>query len=143
MVALLVPTMVGTTKPRGFSLFIPVEPTPASRPRVSQYGTYYSKTYTAWLNAARGSLEGAIKAPLEGPVSLEMEVVCTKPRTGKLLFPKGDVDNYAKGPMDVLTKLNAWGDDSQVVRLLVTKRYAAGAEQAGTLIRAHTLNDQP
>lgn len=134
--------MMGLEISKEHRLFIPVEPTPASRPRVSQYGTYYTKTYTAWLNAARSALEGAVPHALNGALSLEVEVLCTKPRTGKLAFPKGDIDNYVKGPMDVLTKVGAWGDDKQVVRLVASKRYTESDELPGTLVRIFELKEQ-
>ena len=32
------------------SLWIGGQPVPASRPRVSKFGVYYSKTYNRWIN---------------------------------------------------------------------------------------------
>ncbi|EQB10397.1 hypothetical protein L284_17025 [Novosphingobium lindaniclasticum LE124] len=59
-----------------------------------------------------------------------MSIVCevAKPKTTKLAAPKPDVDNYAKGVLDAITKDGRfWSDDSQVVGLWVSKTWTEGA----------------
>ena len=104
---------------------IPVEPKPASRPRVTKYGTYFGKPYTIFRQLAQPYADAySERPPIQGPVVILIEIVCTKPKTGKLKHPRGDVDNYAKSVMDVLTKSNRfWKDDVQVVSLYAFKRY--------------------
>lgn len=118
------------------TFFLGVEPVPASRPRVSKWGTYYAATYKNWLKAA--GLAVAKWNPgrvARGPLVLVMEVVCTKARTSKLEFPRGDIDNFAKGPLDVITKSEkVWHDDNQVVGLIAFKRFAEPGEEPGTRI---------
>lgn len=44
-------------------------------------------------------------------------------------FPRGDVDNYAKSVLDLITKREEiWHDDNQVVTLYTTKRLAVNEE---------------
>lgn len=117
-------------------IVIPLEPVPASRPRVTRCGVFYSKAYQAWKEAAVAFLKDK-HCPIDKdvPLVVYVESVSTKPRTGKLQAPRYDVDNVAKGPMDAITASgNFWADDSQVVALCVTKRYAVPDEEAHTRI---------
>lgn len=104
---------------------LPVEPKPASRPRVSKWGVFYGKPYTTFRQKAQPYADAYnLHPPILGSVHILVECVCTKPKTGRLKSPRGDVDNYVKGVMDVMTKSgNFWNDDAQVVSLQVVKRY--------------------
>lgn len=109
-----------------------LEPAPASRPRVGKFGTYYPKTYTLFRKAALPQAQMFDGVPTDQPVAVLVETVCSKPKTGKLQFPRGDVDNYAKGPLDVMTEAQKfWNDDNQVVALMIVKRYTDPGESAG------------
>lgn len=66
------------------------------------------------------------------PLSVNITVLVTKPKTSKLTFPKPDTDNYAKTVLDAVTKAgNIWHDDTQVIDLHVTKLFAAEGLEAG------------
>lgn len=119
------------------SAFLNLAPVAASRPRVGRWGTYYSKGYSTWKAEAEKLAADAYKGrkPEDGPLMVLVECVVEKPRTSKLEFPKPDVDNLAKGPLDAITKCKAvWNDDTQVVGLAVFKRFAAPDETPGTRI---------
>lgn len=114
------------------NFFLHVAPVPASRPRVSRYGTYYSKPYEMFRKTAQPLADAFDGIPTDKPVIVVIETIAVKPKTGKLLMPRGDADNYAKGPMDIMTKAKKfWADDNQVGALLVVKRYAEPHEQPG------------
>lgn len=119
---------------RAVRIFLPLEPVPASRPRVTRWRTFYEEPYNTWKDTAEAALSGLKLQPLDGPLQLRLEVLCTKPRTSKLDMPRPDVDNFAKAVMDALTKAQAWHDDKQVGRLIVDKWWAAKGEQAGIRI---------
>lgn len=102
-----------------------VEPRPASRPRISKWGVFYGKPYTQFRQESQPYANAYDShEPIEGAIAVLIECVCTKPKTGKLKYPRGDVDNYAKSPLDVMTKSGRfWKDDSQIVLVQCVKRY--------------------
>tara|TARA_B100000085_G_scaffold22775_1_gene19156 strand:- start:34944 stop:35393 length:450 start_codon:yes stop_codon:yes gene_type:complete len=118
--------------------FIPVDPVPASRPRVSKWGTYYGKTYENFRTKVRAALRDLTNLsgePMTGPIHCLIEIVAPKPKTTKRDYPRGDVDNFAKGPLDSMTSHGGfWNDDDQVTALAVTKRYAESGEPTGVRI---------
>lgn len=71
---------------------------------------------------------------------VEMEFICKRPNRPQNEYPRGDVDNFAKGPLDVLTHCECfWYDDVQITELNVVKRYAIGDEQYGIRIIISTI----
>lgn len=112
---------------------IPIDPLPCPRPRIATRGkfahAYYPKSYKDWKDNAVELIAKQRKSSdtLTGPLHLTLYIFVTRPRTSKLPHPKPDLDNYAKSVMDALTQSSVWEDDSQVVRLEVTKAWTAGA----------------
>lgn len=121
------------------SVVLALEPVAASRPRVSKWGTFYAEPYKSFLAVAPEALHALELPMLDGPLAVQLEVVCTKPKTSVLPHPRQDVDNFAKSVLDALTKAGAWLDDAQVARLTVEKRFAAKGEQAHTRIGIKAL----
>ena len=122
-----------------WELYIPTSPVPASRPRVGRWGTYYSKTYQTWMRTVDDLLRPLKKnaAPTGEIIHVSIHMACTKPRTGELSHPRGDLDNYVKAACDAVTRSELiWLDDRQVVTEQATKRYAIADEEAHTFIRA-------
>ena len=125
-----------------FKEFIPVKPVPASRPRVTQFGAYYTKTYMQFRAAMAEYLAPLIKQyPAEdGEFSVEILFVCRKPKQPTNEYPQGDVDNYIKGPLDAFTKAGMfWKDDVQVVECGTFKRYQEEGEDYGMWVTIHKL----
>jgi Holliday junction resolvase RusA-like endonuclease len=103
-------------------------PVPASRPRVTRWGTYYAKTYSDWKKKFEAELK-EFKETITVPCFVIVEAVAEKAKTSKLFFPRADVDNYCKSPLDVLTKKKCWEDDSQIIELFTSKRFAEKGEE--------------
>lgn len=120
-----------------FKLFVPVNPVPASRPRVTRWGTYFSKNYEDFRNACFLFLDPIKKKYPQKEIEyrVEIEFICRKPKNPSNTYPRGDVDNYLKGPLDSFTKVGMfWQDDVQVIHLTGSKRYALPNEEFGMLV---------
>ncbi|WP_040713854.1 RusA family crossover junction endodeoxyribonuclease [Novosphingobium lindaniclasticum] len=110
-------------------------PTPRPRARViaaagrRPIASFYSpKEYQEWQKEAAAALKGVPAFPIDGPCTVSIVCEVAKPKTTKLAAPKPDVDNYAKGVLDAITKDGRfWSDDSQVVGLWVSKTWTEGA----------------
>lgn len=106
-----------------------IDAVPASRPRVSKYGTYYLPTYRAF----KKQMEEIVAKDrtqfkrAEGPLSVIVMCAVEKPKTTKRTYPTGDVDNYAKAVLDSLNGI-LWDDDDQITELTVRKCYCADDE---------------
>ena len=105
-----------------------IEPVPASRPRFRTFqvkgrpvtSTYYAGKYKKFLAEAEKVIPEA-NVTHDGNLSVTVVCVVSKPKSTKRVNPNGDVDNYAKGILDVMTKKDYWNDDMQIVRLVVEK----------------------
>jgi len=98
---------------------------------------YSPKEYQEWQQEALRLLRATAAVLFEGPVAVDLSVEVTKPKTTKLPAPKPDVDNYAKGVLDAITKDGRfWADDTQVVDLHVTKAWTTGTPGIHVTIRS-------
>ena len=135
--------------------FVPGDPVPQSRPRVTRAGGVY---YASRIVRYRKTVELAARAagvPLrDGPVWLGIECVYARPKShlkaGQNLRPdapafpyhKGDCTNVAKGIEDSL-ELIAYRSDDQVIELSVKRRYAKPNEPAGAHITICDIEPLP
>lgn len=133
-----------TSKPiREIEFFIPVKPVPASRARVSQYGTFYLKNYQEFRDSCKNYLKKiAKKYPIQfGTFEVEMEFICYKPKQPSQDFPRGDLDNFLKGPLDCITQSKMlWEDDMYITSLTGTKRYQENGEEFGIKVIVKCFN---
>lgn len=121
-----------------FTVFIPVEPAPASRPQVSRYGVRYAKSHQAYIQAFKTWMSSGANWE-EWPwldktlCEVDLQFYCTKPRTSKLQTPRYDIDNLVKLPLDCITDTGLiWHDDKQITTLTAYKAFAGPEEEAGT-----------
>lgn len=122
-------------------IFLAVTPRAAARTRCAcrgRFPTIYNEPkYREWLTEAIRQLRTLDApfpkdAPFEGDVEVALEVVVRKPKSTKKRRPKGDADNYLKGPLDAITQAGGWWkDDDQVTRSYFLKRWAGPDEPEG------------
>ena len=118
--------------------FLPVVPMPTPRPRFVCRGrfaqAYSPKAYKDWQEeAARAlaALPGPI-APFMGPVRVTVAALIPAPKKTTRVCPGGDVDNYAKGILDAVTKDGRfWRGADQVVSLATTKLWTTPGVRPG------------
>lgn len=106
---------------------------------MTRFGTYYTKPYETWMADCQKQMAAQITVPLKGNLWCAVEILCAKPKTGKLELPRGDLDNFVKGVLDGGTKAGVWGDDGQIEFLLTTKRYTRLGEEPGAIVNAGVL----
>ena len=105
---------------------LPLNPVPASRPRVTRSGhVYYPKRYTAFRKEAESVVPVTLRDEqvLDGPLLVRVTFRVQRPKKTSLLFPRGDTDNYVKAVLDALNG-HAYVDDNQVIRLTAVKCWA-------------------
>jgi len=134
----------GAATGSSINLFIPVIPVAASRPRVSSYGAYYSKSYMTYRKDTQKFLSTIAKDyPITGNkvrnrthYSVHTEFICHKPKTpSDPKSPRYDLDNMIKAIWDSITHAKMiWHDDMQIIKCSASKRYQEDGEQCGTKI---------
>tara|TARA_R100000152_G_C6730719_1_gene155423 strand:- start:34 stop:432 length:399 start_codon:yes stop_codon:yes gene_type:complete len=109
-----------------FLLSFPIDPVPASRPRVTKWGAYYGKRYTQFRKEAESVIPQVFTGqPLAGTLEVSLVFYCKKPKTTKREEPRGDIDNYVKAILDCCNG-KVFEDDDQIKRLNATKQYEDG-----------------
>ena len=101
-----------------------INPTPASRPRVTRWGTFYGKKYKGFKKDMDELLEDIDKEWLEGLIFADMTFfVCIpkswskkkkKLKSGQWCDNNADLDNYEKAILDSLSGAY-FHDDRQIV----------------------------
>lgn len=129
----------------GFTLTLHVKPVPASRPRVTKWGTYYLKTYKDYKDAAHAAIPVCVLPTLTGELGATIEFVCHKPKTTKLVSPRGDIDNHIKAIFDAVVGTSATKkvecrlkkyikDDMLISHVDAKMRYTEDGEEPHTTI---------
>ncbi len=60
--------------------------------------------------------------PLDGPLEVSIGFQMESPKKPSNPYPRGDAENYSKSVCDSLNGI-IWADDSQIIKLVVTKQY--------------------
>lgn len=133
----------------GFDLTLFIPPVPASRPRVTRWGTYYLKTYKEYKAAAHEAIPVCKEATLMAELGASIEFICPTPKKITLVSPRGDIDNHIKAIFDAVVGKTATkhvrcrlkkyiGDDSLISYVDARMRYAEQGEEPRTIITIGT-----
>lgn len=135
---------MATSKPELFTfgegwwdITVPLAPAPASRVRVGKHGSYYTGRYAQWRKDAYALMKPYVKDadPVGDPLHAVVVCACKRPANPSNQWPIGDVDNYAKAALDLVTASQlVWFDDKQLVTLHSYKRFARTKERPNTRI---------
>lgn len=103
-----------------------IPPKPASRPRVTRFGTYYSKTYTNYKKDMQQLIDKMRIDKYYGLIRVSMKFYMPIPKDvskkkrlemdGLHCDVGGDIDNLQKAVYDALNTI-AWSDDKQIVSI--------------------------
>jgi Holliday junction resolvase RusA-like endonuclease len=127
-----------------------IDPVPASRPRVTRWGTYYGKKYKEFKKKmeeilstyhATEILEGLIFADMTFfiPIPKSWSKKKKESKIGKYCDNNADLDNYEKAILDSLSGYY-YIDDRQIVKQTSRKIYA----EFGTIhINIKEIGDVP
>jgi crossover junction endodeoxyribonuclease RusA len=131
------------------STFVPGRPAPQGSKRYVGNGISIesSKAVKPWRADIREHV-AALHAgpPLQGALSVRLEFVMPRPSSCPKRFTpaatkRPDVDKLARAVLDALGSARLWGDDAQVVQLVVLKRLAEFGEASGCHIQVSS--DEP
>lgn len=123
------------------TITVPTKPVPASRPRVTKWGTYYSKTYKMWMAIAEDLVPESSHAPVAVPVVADVLVAIPRSRTSKLVVPVGDGDNFEKAIYDLVQKKGYLEDDKWITTGHWRKRFLPHGYEGFTEVK-FTLEEE-
>lgn len=118
---------------------------PKGRSEISLFvhGALRGKSADAWMSHVTMSYAILHRAPLGGPVELNLQFLFNRPKKDAVRFwreAKPYIDNLEMAVMDALTSARAWTDDAQVVQMQSLERYALPDELSGVHIEIVTLD---
>jgi len=122
-------------------LFLNYTPVPASRPRVTKWGTFYSKKYNDYKNKIKHDIQKKFLndndyQKAEKTTALNIKIIFKFPfpksyskkkrleikENNYLHLIKPDLDNLEKAILDGMNEI-VYNDDSQICELSSSKRY--------------------
>ena len=112
-----------------FSCWLPGEPVPQARPKVTRRGhVYYPAKSAAYRKRIAGLLKLGRKGreTMPGPLKVYLTFCRTRPKSNKSKWPtvKPDIDNLAKQVIDALMDAGVIYDDGQICELHCTKDWS-------------------
>jgi len=129
---------------KAFEKYIDLDPIPYKTPEMNcrTGGVYYKdspyKRFRDAMNHLAPSLTPKRWRNFSGRIKVYIDIRKDKPKTSKREWPKGDVDNYAKGINDRFNT-HLWDDDDQICDLRITKDWSTTRKPRGVYIKVISL----
>lgn len=121
---------------------IPMNPVPASRPRVSKWSTYYKEPYNTFLKTVPDAIKEVWTGePLDSWLRTVIEVYPKRPKKPSNPYPAPDYDNYAKAVGDGMEGI-VFVNDKQIVDGRCIKAYAPVGEDGYIQVTIEELNNE-
>jgi len=146
--------MTGSSTASELSFTVPGVPIPQGSKRLGRHGTRFvvlddnDAKLRPWRRAvalvARQAARRTDTCPWDGPVLLALTFVMPRPKTAaKRLLPhvKPDLSKLIRAVEDSLTEGGVWTDDSRVVAISATKRYACELIPVGVHVEVTRINE--
>ena len=124
-----------------------IDPVPASRPRVTRWGTYYGKKYKNYKAAMKELTDKGDEKYLEGLIFADMTFFVPMAKSwskkrkaeslGRYCNNNADLDNYEKAILDSLTGV-VFRDDCQIVTQVSRKIWS---EKGSTEVFLREVSD--
>lgn len=137
------------TEPLAF--FVPGEPKPKGSMRSVAKGVMVeqvkgSKGWREIVSFHARIAKNNAKAPtLTGPVQVGLLFHLPRPKTVTRPWPTtihtGDIDKHTRNILDALADADVYGNDSQVVELVVSKRYEESVRSPGCWVEVQALEE--
>lgn len=139
-------SVFGIPQPQGSARMVPISPPCRVCHRRDQRITSDNPKMKPWRQLIRKALDAENMKPIVGPVRVSLAFGLPRPKghrgvRGVLAsapaYPavRPDVDKLARAALDALSE-KAFGDDAQVVELIVLKHYATGTPGVDIRIEA-------
>ena len=129
------------------SIFIPLEPVPAARPRVYRGHAHTPEPYASWKRAAALVVRTATvgQALASGPLWLQVDVYHPRPKTRPAYIPadvwksgratpavtRSDLDNHVKAVSDAVQDSGLLDNDNRIAHLVASSWFAPAAGRVG------------
>ena len=126
-----------------YTFRIPMNPVPASRPRVSRWSTYYKDPYNTFLKTIPQVVEQAWNEHtlLTGWIKVAVFVYPKRPAKPANPYPAPDWDNYAKAVCDGMEG-PVYVNDKQIVDGRCVKGYAEPGEDGYIMVEIEEINNE-
>lgn len=141
------------------SIFLPLTPTPAARPRVVKGRAYTPEPYASWKHAAALYLRTATagQALPDGPLWLSVELYHPRPNRRPDYIPaavwregratpaitRSDLDNHIKAVSDALQDSGVLDNDNRITHIVATSRLAPKDGKVGVEVAVGGFGEEP
>lgn len=123
-----------------YTLTIPINPVPASRIRVTRWGSYHKEPYKSFLEEAPLIVREAwgTDPPLDEWLQVTVMIARERPKKPANPYPAPDWDNFGKAVCDAMEGI-VYVNDKQIVDGRCIKMYAQPDEEGYIIVEINAV----